>query len=109
MLAQRLFRFGFENPAEVRANTRDGTDYESSTGIWIMSDSDEAASEWGKTIAERLVAYLFERESDFAYSWAEARFAHWIEKDPSALAAASYLPVVAVGEMPNLAVLAEDA
>jgi hypothetical protein len=109
MLVKRLFRFGFESPAEARANARDGTDFESSTGIWIMSESDEAALAWGQTIAERLIASLFESENEHAYSWTEARFAHWIEKDPRALSAASYLPVVAVGEMPDLAVLAADA
>jgi hypothetical protein len=109
MLAKRLFRFGFENPVEAKCNARDGTDYESSTGIWIISESDEDAMQWGRTIAERLIGFLFDQAQVEAYSWADASFAHWIEQEPDALSAASYLPVVSAGEMPDLAVLAADA
>ncbi|MBD3817135.1 hypothetical protein GS397_03350 [Sphingobium yanoikuyae] len=109
MLAKRLFRFGFENPREAKINASEGTGYESSTGIWIISQSDDDATEWGKTIAERLVIFLFNRAQIVPYSWTDAGFAHWIEQDPEALPAASYLPSVSVGEMPDLAVLAADA
>jgi len=109
MPTKRLFCFGFENPAEAKCNARDGTDYESSTGIWIISESDEEALQWGETIAERLVKFLFDQARAEAYSWADANFAHWIEQEPDALSAASYLPVVSVGEMPDLTILAADA
>jgi len=109
MLAKRLFRFGFENPAEAKCNARDGTDYESGTGIWIISESDEDALQWGRIIAERLVSFLFDQVQVKAYSWADAGFAHWIEQEPDLLFAASYLPTVSVNEMPNLTVLAANA
>lgn len=109
MLTKRLFCFGFESPAEARANARDGTDYESSTGVWIESSSDEEASAWGQVIAERLVQSIFEQAKETAYSWADAKFANWIEREPDALRRADYLPMVKVGEMPDLTVLAADA
>jgi hypothetical protein len=109
MVEKRLFRFGFENPREAKLNACEGTDYESSTGIWIMSLSDDEAVRWGRTIAERLVAFLFERAQSMPYSWTERGFAYWIEREPEVLSWASYLPTVSVGEMPDLAVLAADA
>ena len=109
MLDKRLFRFGFENPAEAKVNARDGTEYESSTGIWIISESDEDALQWGRTIAERLVTFLFDQAKAEPYSWTNTSFAHWIEHETDALSSASYLPVVSVEEMPDLAVLAADA
>ena len=109
MLAKRLFRFGFENPHEAKCNARDGTDYESSTGIWIESETDDEALRWGMTIADRLVVFLFDRAQIAPYSWAHGGFAHWIEQEPEFLSAASYLPSVRFGEIPDLAVLAADA
>jgi hypothetical protein len=109
MLAKRLFCFGFENPREAKVNASEGTDYESSTGVWIFSQSDDEAIGWGRTIAEQLVVFLFDRAQVVPYSWVERGFAHWIEQEPESLSAASYLPSVNVGEMPDLALLAADA
>lgn len=109
MLTSRLFRFGFENPLEAKVNARDGTDYESSTGIWIKSESDDEALGWGRIIAERLVVFLFDQAQIIPYSWADGGFAHWIEQEREVQSAASYLPSVNVGEMPDLGVLAADA
>ena len=85
-------------------------------GVWRLwrgrqriSESDADALQWGRAIAERLVDFLFDRAKVDAYSWAEASFAHWIEQEAGALSAAFYLPVVGVGELPDLAVLAADA
>ncbi|RYD64803.1 MAG: hypothetical protein EOP58_08810 [Sphingomonadales bacterium] len=108
MSAKRLFRFGFENPLEAKRNASDGTDYESSTGIWIVSECDDDALVWGREIAEHLVIFLFDQAQIAPYSWEEAGFAHWIEQEPGVLSTASYLPTVSVGEMPDLAVLAAD-
>lgn len=109
MPAKRLFSFWFENPLEAKWNASDGTNYKSFTGIWIVSRSVDEALGWGRTIAEGLVVFLFDRAQIAPYSWAERGFAHWIEQEPEVLSDASYLPSVSVGEMPDLAVLAADA
>lgn len=73
--------------------------------MWIVSTSDQEAMDWGRTIAEKFVSSLFARANCDNYSWTDANFAHWIETDPSVLASAGSLPVVANGEMPNFAAL----
>ncbi|WP_066649042.1 MULTISPECIES: hypothetical protein [Sphingomonas] len=106
MLIKRLFMFGYESPAEADQNARHGWDDESSAGVWIVSQSDDDALNWGRVVAERFVCWLFADKDD--YSWADAGFAHWIESDPTALAAASELPVVTVGEMPDFEALSGE-
>ena len=108
MPSKHLFLFGYETPAEARSRLVDGTDFESSTGLWITSASEEDALDWGRAVAQQFVTWLFERAGEDACPWADARFAHWIEADPSVLKAAAKLPIVAVGEMPDFAVLADD-
>jgi hypothetical protein len=105
MSTKRLFVFGYESPAEFQSNLENGTDFESSAGVWITSASEQDAAEWGRTVAERFVVWLFEREGHSPYSWISGQFVHWIESDPNVLAAAADLPIVPVGEIPDFALL----
>lgn len=105
MLTKRLFRFGYQTPAEAERSASYGWDDESSSGLWIMSASDEAAISWGCVVAQRFISSLFESAGQANYSWSEAGFVHWLEADPNALEAAADLPVVEVGTMPNFAAL----
>ena len=65
----RLFLFGYESPTERQSNAEHGTDFESSTGVWIASASEQEAVDWGRAIAERFVTWLCEHEGKPPYSW----------------------------------------
>lgn len=108
MPSKRLFLFGYETPAEAWSNSVNGTDFESSAGLWITNASEEDTLDWGRVVAQRFVAWLFERAGENAYLWADAQFAYWIEADPDVLKTAAELPVVVVGEMPDFTALADD-
>ena len=107
MRSKRLFLFGYETPAEARSNSVNGTDFESSAGLWITSTSEEDALDWGRAVAQQFVTWLFERVGEDAYLWGDAQFAHWIEADPNVLQAAK-LPIVTAGEIPDFMALADD-
>ena len=109
MLTKRFFRFGYQTPGEAERNAEHGWDDESSSGLWIMSASDEEAITWGCVIAEQFASSLFERAGLSDYSWPKAGFAHWIENNPIELEAAAGSPVVNVGETVDLASLSNDA
>ena len=104
MSMKRLFRFGYETPGQAERNAAHGWDDENSAGIWITSGSEDEAMQWGRTVAEQFVLWLFAQSAN-VYSWANGGLAHWIEDDPVILATASNLPVVAVGEMPDFVAL----
>lgn len=78
-----LFCFGYESPDEWRSNERDGTDFESSNGVWVEAASEGAAIRAGLDFAERHVARLFEEAgiADFP-GWHASGYASWIEPDP---------------------------
>lgn len=105
----RLFLFGYESPTEKQSNSEHGTDFESSTGVWITSASEQEAVDWGRAIAERFVAWLFEREGKPSYSWIDGQFANWVESDLAVLSSANDLPIVPVGGMPDFALLRNAA
>ena len=100
MFREYLFLFGYETPAESELNDAAGFDDESSTGLWIAAASEDEAMAWGRIVAETVVASLFARAGKSSYSWKEQGFAHWLEKDPVRLSAASSLPRVTAGEFP---------
>lgn len=108
-MINRLFLFGYESPAERQSNSDHGTDFESSTGVWIASASEQEAVDWGRAIAERFVTWLFEIEGKLPYSWADGQFAHWVENDQAVLSSANDLPIVPVGGMPDFALLTNAA
>ena len=105
MSTKRLFIFGYESPTEFQSNSEHGSDFESSAGVWITSVSEQDALEWGRTIAERFVAWLFEREKQRPYSWIDGQFAHWVESDPTVLSSAKELPIISVGGMPDFTLM----
>ena len=100
MPTKYLYLFGYESPAEFRSNADARTDFESSAGVWISGASEEQALQWGRSVAEHFVAWLFERSGNEPYSWAAAQFADWIETEPSVQKAAANFPIVAIGELP---------
>jgi len=100
-----LFRFGFEDPKEFKANSIGGWDDESSEAIWINAPSAEDALAWGRSVAEQFVTRLFEMAQIEGYSWSERGFAHWIEDEEPVLAWARTSPQVPqadFGHMPDL-------
>lgn len=105
---RRLFRFGFETPHDARLNYEQGTDFESSTCLWIASESDEEALEWGRAIAADYSSWLF-REVPAQTPWVAGwNHACWIEDDPTILKSVTEIqsiPAVRIGEMPNFQAL----
>lgn len=78
-----LFVFGYESPAERASNSREGTDFESSSAVWVRSDSEADALQKGRDYAEKFVRQQFQQAGvgDFP-GWTETDFAHWIEHEP---------------------------
>jgi hypothetical protein len=103
MLAKRLFRFGYETPAQSSRNAEHGWDDESSSAFWILSGSDEEAMSWGCIVVEQFTSSLFKTAGQPDYSWKGAEFSHWIETDVNDLPAAENLPVVSIGTIPDFA------
>lgn len=108
MTKMRLFCFGYQTPTQFVNNAKNGWDDENSAAIWIMAASDEAATEWGRLVAESFVSHLFERTDEDGYSWANENFVHWIETDPNILSHASEIPMITAGEMPNFSALSRS-
>jgi hypothetical protein len=100
-----LFRFGYCTPAQWTANEADGWDDEDAMALWILAESEQAALDWGRELAERFTRQLFERstwEGEIP-SWKASRFAHWIEKSEDELRAMESfkLRTVRVGDVPD--------
>lgn len=78
-----LFVFGYESPVERTTNSRAGTDFESSSAVWVRADSEDEALQKGRDYAERFVRQQFQHAEvgDFL-GWTERNFAHWIESKP---------------------------
>lgn len=78
-----LFIFGFESPREWAQNARHGTDDESSSAVWILASSSEAALALGCEYAERFVDELFSKATVANFpGWKNGDFAFWIEQRP---------------------------
>jgi len=77
-----LFCFGYESPEEWRSNERHGTDFESSSAVWVEAESPDEATEAGLEFAQSWVAGLFREAgvADFP-GWQESDYAYWIEED----------------------------
>jgi hypothetical protein len=100
MEKEHLFIFGYEDPSERRSNAEHGTDFESSAAVKIVAPDAAKALEWGREIAERFVATLYE---DATVSWKAGNFAAWIEKDPDEHLRGQWdsIPVVRLEEHPS--------
>lgn len=78
-----LFVFGYESPVERATNSREGTDFESSSAVWVRADSEDEALQKGRDYAERFVRQQFQHAGvGDCPGWAEGGFAHWIEQKP---------------------------
>lgn len=99
-MSRFFFAFGYEDPEDVRVNAAYGDDAESSTSIWIEAETDDQAIDWGRTIAERFVVWLFERAGERPYSWIENRYGHAIEPGETSYVAERD-QCVSVGQMPD--------
>ncbi|WP_271165578.1 hypothetical protein ACETKC_00305 [Brevundimonas intermedia] len=109
MIDKHLFRFGFETPNQYRNNAARGFDDEDSVALWIVSSTPAEALQWGETVAQAYVAWLFSSEQTEGYSWRDLGFSNWVEADLTVLEAAktdNSLPVVRLGEMPDFESLA---
>lgn len=109
MTDKHLFCFVFETPNQYRHNAERGFDDEDSAALWIVAATPADALQWGQTVAQAYVDWLFSRAQAEGYSWRDAGFANWIEADQNSLSPASLMqspPVVSVGDMPEFGCLA---
>jgi hypothetical protein len=90
-------------------NRRTGSDFESSTGVFIEAPSDADALAWGSEISE---AFLRHAYGDSAISWKALDYAHWIEADPASCSwkhCLSFFPTVRVGQFPEFSQMTAEA
>lgn len=95
-----LYVFGYETPAQMKANAAHGWDDEDSAAVFIEAESADEALEWGRQVSER---FLSELHGDAGISWNALGYAHWIEDDPTNRWSAEQLarvPRVRRGEFP---------
>lgn len=99
-----LYMFGFETPDERESNDKHGTDFETCRWFRIFAQSEDEALGWGHKLAAWFLGEVYGPEFG---DWTPDQFAAWIEASPWPEVAAeiSALPVVAVGEYPNLVVV----
>jgi hypothetical protein len=78
-----LFVFGYDSPSERSVNAKEGTDFESSSAVWVRADSENEALQKGRDYAARFVRQQFEQAGipDIP-DWNEGRFAYWIARQP---------------------------
>jgi hypothetical protein len=98
-VAEFLFVFGYETPAQHRNNAARGWDDEDSHAVFIEASDRDSAVAWGREIAERLVNDLWNGSGP---SWKDGSFAHWIEAKADVVDRARQTGVarVSVGEFP---------
>lgn len=106
-MKQYLYIFGFCTPEQWQTNQEQGRNDWESCAVFILAQSKQEALNWGREISETLVRQMFKRDGRFAKppSWKTGNFEHWIEDHPLARLsglALEILPVVKVGELPNL-------
>jgi hypothetical protein len=96
-----LYVFGYETPAQLRANAANGWDDEDSEALFIEAESEDEALKWGREVSERFMRQL---HGDSSVSWTALGYAHWIEADPAGRGwraeDVARLPVVRSGEFP---------
>src|SRR5262245_53681368 len=95
-----LYIFGYETPEQHLANAENGWEDEDTQAVFIISESESEALEWGREIAERFVSWLYQDET---VSWKAMNFAHWIEQEPEVripLEQLNRIPSVPVGQWP---------
>ena len=102
-MTKYYFSFGFMEPEEAaQLGLHVGGDPESSTGIWIWAESEEAAIRWGREIAENFMKILY---ADGSFSWKQLNYVNGIFQktvqylSPEQLA---ITPEVTAGEWPDI-------
>ena len=93
-----LYVFGFETPAQSRANHAHGWDDEDSRAVFIEADSAELALEWGRRISERFIRDLY--RTDGAGGWSGS-YAHWIAEHPKTSSHRTPFPAFHASAMAN--------
>ena len=96
-----LYIFGYETPAQAKANRAYGYDDEDSEAVFIEAESPDAALEWGRQISEHVIRELYSIDDA---SWWQSSFAHWIAERPEEQftpEALSTIPHVRYGEHPT--------
>jgi hypothetical protein len=104
-----LYGFGYEQKDEMAHNLRTGSDFESSTGVFIDAPSEAEALAWGREISE---AFLRHAHGDPSVSWRALGYTHWIEPDPASCSwkhCLSCFPTVRVGEFPDFSRMTPQA
>jgi hypothetical protein len=104
-LREYLFVFGYRTPEQLARSLECGSDDEDSRAVYILAPSESAALEWGRTLAEKFVQWLY---GDQKVSWTAGNYAHWVEANPTqrfSSDALVHIPRVEVGQLPNWEVL----
>lgn len=113
------FMFGYETPGMAAANKRLRTDMADNMAFFILAESKDAALAWGQRLADAYVQAIYRdptvtlEKLGFAPGsimdggpkefWAVTDLAkHWTEQNDATVAE---IPVVRVGEMPDLAAI----
>jgi hypothetical protein len=101
VLAEYLYVFGYETPADHAANQL-GADQESLGFFRIFGGPEEDALKWGHELSRWYTDHLFGNDGE--RHWDSAGFACWIEHGPyeGLRDAAVAAPVAAIGEYPEL-------
>ncbi len=96
-MQEYLFCWGYETPNQLRMNEANGWEDEDSMSVFITAESEQAAINWGREIAERFFCKLHNNED---ISWKNHRYASCILD--TADAQVHTVLRVSVGEMPDL-------
>ncbi|HET6371798.1 MAG TPA: hypothetical protein VFG76_00685 [Candidatus Polarisedimenticolia bacterium] len=93
------YGFGFETPSQRRRNAAHGWDEEDSAAVLIEAATADEARAWGRRIAEAFLKWLY---ADSAVSWADGRYADWVDEPAETERS---LQTVSVGTLPDLSVI----
>lgn len=100
-----LFIFGYETPRQRILNAQHGWDDEGSCAFFIDASDEASALRHALNVAEAYVRWLFKRANweGPIPNWREGDFAHWIERHPERVEAATLgtLPIVSADATPD--------
>lgn len=100
-----IYGFGFETPSQRARNEANGWDDEDSAALVIDAESPKKALEWGRTVAEAFFKWLYD---DPDASWLAGQYADYLEAESESRWTSEQrrsLVTVALGQMPDLALL----
>lgn len=104
-----FYCFGYEDKFEIETNKSTGTDFESSTGVYIFAETEEDALIWGNEVSEQFFKLVHD---DINLSWKKFNYAYWIEYDLKNSGwehCLEFFPEVKCGLLPDLSLMTTEA